>query len=182
MIRKAVFPVCLALICLSILLAPSVGRAQVVTMGLFPDALPPFVNEAPDSSGFYKDLFTMVGKKTGFGVRIVRLPLREMLIALQQGAVDFHPYLQYLYNRDDFVQFFRIFRTGTQSTYLAWSRASKFYRAYFNSGYRILELPTPVNTRYTIRPDCQAAKFLSGLQEVRKTGYMDALRIKYGLR
>lgn len=182
MIRKAVFSVCLALICLSILLAPSIGRAQVVTMGFFPDALPPFVNESPDSSGFYKDLFTMVGKKTGFDVRIVRLPLREMLIALQQGAIDFHPYLQYLYNRDDFVQYFQIFRTGTQSTYLAWSRSSKFYRAFPNINYRFLEMPSPVNTRNTMRPDCQAARFLGGLQEVRRTGYLDALRIKYGLR
>ena len=182
MIRKAALPVCLALVCLAVLLSPSVGRAQVVTMGLFPDALPPFVNQAPDDSGFYKDLFTLVGKKTGYDVRIVRLPLREMLIALQKGAVDFHPYLQYLYNRDDFVQFFQIFRTGTKSTYLAWSRASKFYRAFPNIKYRYLEMPSPINTRWTMRPDCQAARFLDGLQELRKSGYLESLRIKYGLR
>ncbi len=62
----------------------------------------PYINERPDNSGLYYELFSEAAKRIGAELRIVRLPKVRILSGLENGTIDFYPAFSFTKERANF--------------------------------------------------------------------------------
>lgn len=63
----------------------------VLKMGYRTTEKLPYINEAPDNSGLFKDLYSEAARRIGFTLEIERMPKKRVLMALEKGTLDFYP-------------------------------------------------------------------------------------------
>lgn len=65
----------------------------------------PLINEAPDNSGLYIELYSEVCKRLGYKLEIIRLPKKRILRMLQDGDIDFYPVFIFTLERSKYCYF-----------------------------------------------------------------------------
>lgn len=67
------------------------AQAQVLTMGYRTNGKVPYIQEAPDNSGFFYDLYTEVARRMEMTLEIVREPKVRIIRGMEYGTIDFYP-------------------------------------------------------------------------------------------
>jgi len=79
--------------------------ACTLVMGYRETAKAPFINQSPDNSGFYKELYSKAANRIGCSLEIVRKPKKRIYNDLKAGSVDFYPRMSFLIKRTSFIYY-----------------------------------------------------------------------------
>ena len=74
-----------------------------IIMGYRTNARLPLINEAPDSSGIYLELYQIVTNKLGYQLEVIRLPKKRVILGFQKGEVDFYPGFNFTIERSAYT-------------------------------------------------------------------------------
>ncbi len=111
-----------ALIALSLFLGSQITQACEITMGYRTNAKPPFINEMPDNSGLYYDLYHEATQRIGCELRVMRQPKGRVMHMIEAGKIDFYPGLSYTEERNTFATFIA---NGLKDSNIGISRADE---------------------------------------------------------
>lgn len=81
--------------------------AQTLTMGYRLDERLPLIQEQPNNSGIYFDLYQAAAKKMNLTLKVVRLPKKRILRGIQEGTIDFYPGFTFTQPRTQFAYFLK---------------------------------------------------------------------------
>lgn len=79
----------------------------IIKMGYRTTNKLPYIEEAPSNEGLYKDLYSEACRRIGCELEIVRLPKKRILIALEEGELDFYPGFAFNKERAKYAFWFR---------------------------------------------------------------------------
>lgn len=112
------------LVLLTVLLCCFVFEAEtenIIRFGYSEEGNIPVIENAPDNSGLYYDIFSAAAEKIGYKLHVIRMPKRRVLYAVEEGEVDFYPGFSYNAER---AKVFYYFRNGLVEADAALSLAS----------------------------------------------------------
>lgn len=69
----------------------SFADEKIIRMGYRTTNKLPYIDETPDNSGLYQDLYKEAARRIGYKLEIVRLPKKRVLLQLSEGQIDFYP-------------------------------------------------------------------------------------------
>ena len=93
--------------------------AETLVMGYKTVEKLPYIEKAPDNSGFYFELYNTAIKRMGHELQIVRLPKKKIMALMREGKVDFYPGLSF--SQDNAAMMYFI-NTGVPGGHMGLSR------------------------------------------------------------
>lgn len=90
-----------ALVLFSVLAADEVK--PVIKMGYRTTEKLPYIEEAPNNSGLFRDLYSEAARRIGYELEIVRIPKKRVLMALEKGELDFYPGFSFTEERAEYA-------------------------------------------------------------------------------
>ncbi len=99
LVKKAVFIVCL------LAMTSSAFAGCTLKMVFKEGGKPPLMNEAPDNSGIFSDLYTEAASRIGCKLTITRLPKKRLHSGLQRGDFDFYPAASFSQKRASYLSY-----------------------------------------------------------------------------
>lgn len=69
----------------------TIAAKPVIKMGYRTTNKLPYIEKAPSNEGLFKDLYSEACRRIGYDLEIVRIPKKRVLIALEEGTLDFYP-------------------------------------------------------------------------------------------
>lgn len=74
----------------------------VIVMGYKTTKKLPYINEAPNDEGLYKELFSEAARRIGAELKIVRKPKVRIIEGIRDGSIDFYPAFSFTKERSSF--------------------------------------------------------------------------------
>ncbi len=85
----------------------SSAQERVIRMGYRTTDKFPYINEAPNNEGLFKDLYSEAARRVGYKLEIVREPKKRVLLHLKEGNLEFYPGFAFNMERAEYSIWFK---------------------------------------------------------------------------